>query len=207
MKNETLWKSAFWLSIFTIGYNVIEGVISVSFGYADETLSLFGFGLDSFVEVISGIGVLHMIIRTRKDHEKKDLFERIALRITGTSFLILTAGLIITAIINIINKSHPSTTLWGIIISLISILSMTILIRLKMNIGIKLNSDSIIADANCTKACIYLSIVLLLSSVLYEVFKIGFIDSIGALGIAYYSFREGKEAFEKASGKECDCHE
>jgi divalent metal cation (Fe/Co/Zn/Cd) transporter len=119
--------------------------------------------------------------------------------------ILLTAGLIITAILNIVNKSQPSTTFWGIVISIISIFTMSLLVRFKMNIGKKLNSDSLISDANCTKTCIYLSIILLIASILFEVFKIGYIDSIGALGIAYYAFKEGKEAFEKASGKSGEC--
>lgn len=59
MTRRVLLKSAFWLSIVTILYNVIEGLISILFGISDDTLALFGFGVDSFVEVISGIGILH----------------------------------------------------------------------------------------------------------------------------------------------------
>ena len=205
MNPKNLWRWAYWAALITIFYNILEGVISVSFGYSDETLSLFGFGLDSFVEVISGLGVFHMIIKTNRNQENRDLFEKTALRITGTSFYLLTAGLIITAILNIVNKSQPSTTFWGIVISIVSIFTMSLLVRFKMNIGKKLNSDSLISDANCTKTCIYLSVVLLVASILFEVFKIGYIDSIGALGIAYYAFKEGKEAFEKASGESCEC--
>lgn len=200
-----LWRAALWAALITIFYNIFEGVVSVIFGYSDETLSLFGFGLDSFVEVISGLGVFHMIIRINKNQDKRDAFEKIALRITGFSFYLLTAGLIFTAILNIINKSHPSTTFWGIVISIISILTMNFLMRFKMSIGKKLNSNSIIADANCTKTCIYLSIILLISSILYEIFKIGYIDSIGALGIAFYAFKEGRESFEKAKRPDLVC--
>ena len=57
---------AFFLSILTIGYNLLEGLISVYFGISDETLALLGFGVDSFVEVISGFGVAHMIWRMRR---------------------------------------------------------------------------------------------------------------------------------------------
>jgi divalent metal cation (Fe/Co/Zn/Cd) transporter len=69
----------------------------------------------------------------------------------------------------------------------------------------RLGNDAIIADANCTKTCVYLSIILLVSSVAYEIFKVGYIDAIGALGIAWYAFWEGRESMEKARGKKCDC--
>ena len=76
---------------------------------------------------------------------------------------------------------------------------MYLLIRFKLRAGRKLNSPAIIADANCTKTCFYLSGVLLLSSGLYELFRIHYIDIAGALIIAFFAFKEGKEAFEKSS--------
>jgi hypothetical protein len=64
----------------------------------------------------------------------------------------------------------------------------------------------LLADADCSKACMYLSIVLLVSSVAYEVTGIGGFDSIGAVGIALFSLKEGREAFDKAKGKAaCSC--
>ena len=205
MKKEQLINTALILGIITIVYNVAEGLASVFFGLDDETLVLLGFGLDSFVEVLSGIGILHMITRMKKldisDVVSMDKFERQALRLTGTAFYILTIGLIICSILNIINRSKPSTTLAGIIISLISILSMLILMKWKLITGKKLCSKAIIADANCTRTCFYLSFILLLSSALYELFNIAWFDVAGSIGIAFFAFSEGKESFEKAKRK------
>lgn len=205
MNTNRLWNIALILAIITVFYNIVEGLVSVYFGFTDESLSLFGFGLDSFVEVFSGLGVWHMIIRIKNDNKQKGSFEETALKITGFSLYILSFGLIVTAFYNIYNNNRPTTTLWGIIISLVSILTMVFLTRAKLNVGKKLDSNAIIADANCTKTCVYLSIVLLLSSILYELFKIGYIDSIGALGIAYYASMEGKESIEKSNGNICNC--
>jgi len=172
----------------------------------DETISLFGFGIDSFVEVISGIGIWHMLIRIKNKGEEQGEFEKTALRITGTAFYVLVVGLIITAIYNIYLGHKPETTFWGIVISLISIITMSALIFFKMKVGKALNSKALIADANCTKTCLYLSIILLVASVGYELTGFGGIDSAGALLIAYFSFKEGREAFEKAkTGKNCEC--
>lgn len=206
MDHTKLLHTALILSIITIVYNVIEGVVSVYFGIEDETLSLLGFGTDSFVEVISGIGIAHMVIRMKSSEiKKRDKFERQALRITGVGFYILTAGIIVGAIFNIIEKNKPETTFPGLIIAGISILTMYFLMRYKLNIGKKLNSDAIIADANCTKSCLYLSIVLLVSSGLYEISEIGYIDTIGSLVIAWFAFKEGKEAFEKVKRNKIAC--
>ncbi len=204
---ETFYKWANALALITIFYNLIEGIVSVYFGYEDDTIALFGFGIDSFVEVISGFGIWHMIRRMRQnDSEIHDSFEKTALKITGSAFLILTAGLIITALVNFYQGHKPVTTFWGIIISGVSILSMWLLIYYKLKIGRQFNSQALIADANCTRACMYLSLVLLIASIGYELTGIGMLDSFGALGIAMLSFKEGREAFEKAKGNlMCSC--
>ena len=175
-------------------------------GYQDETLTLFGFGIDSFIEVMSGIGIAFMIMRIRRNPDSsKHKFEINALKITGSAFYLLSAGLLAGTIMNIIYNHKPETTFWGIVISLVSIVVMTWLVFAKKRVGKQLNSDPIISDANCTKVCIYMSVVLLVSSLLYHFTGFAYADSIGALGLMYFSFTEGKEAFEKAKGKICCC--
>ena len=205
---EYNYKVSFILSVITILYNLIEGVVSTVFGASDETLALFGFGVDSFVEVLSGIGIAHMILRMKKHPvEKRDSFEITTLKITGAAFYILVAGLITGAVLSIIYQSEPQTTMVGIIISALSIFTMYFLYKSKLKVGRELNSDPIISDANCTRTCFYLSFILLASSALYELFKVPYVDALGSLGIAWYAFKEGKESFGKAKLKKlsgCD---
>ena len=199
------WHYALWLALFTIFYNIAEGLISIYFGAQDETLTLFGFGIDSFIEVMSGIGILAMVIRIRQNTDApRSQFERTALRITGTSFYLLTIGLGATAIYNLFTAHKPTTTLPGLVISLISIAVMWVLVMGKRKVGRALGSSPILADANCTMVCIYMSIVLLASSLIYQFTGFGFVDSLGALGLIYFSINEGKEAFEKAAGIQDD---
>ena len=200
------WTYALWLALFTIFYNLAEGLISVYFGFSDEALTLFGFGVDSFIEVMSGIGILAMVIRIRQNPDtSRTQFEKTALRITGTAFYLLVVGLAVTAIYNIVVGHKPGTTLPGLIISTISIAMMWALVSGKHKVGRVLNSQPILSDANCTMVCIYMSVVLLASSLIYELTGFGLVDSIGALGLIWFSYSEGKEAFEKAAGMECDC--
>ncbi|GGK25926.1 membrane protein [Yeosuana aromativorans] len=204
---KQLYKIAFGLAIFTIVYNIAEGVVSTFLGFEDESLTLFGFGSDSFIEVISGLGIAHMIIRIKKNPDsKRDDFERTALKVTGYAFYLLVIGLVITSFYNIWIDHKPITTFWGLIISVLSILVMWILVAWKRKVGNQLNSEPILADANCTMVCIYMSVILLLSSGIYELFQISYIDSIGTLALSYFAFKEGKECFEKAkSDKYCGC--
>lgn len=202
------WQLAFWLAVFTVFYNIAEGVVSIAYGVSDEALTLFGFGVDSFIEVMSGIGILAMVIRIRQNpNTSRSRFEITALRVTGTSFYLLAAGLGASALYNLFTAHKPSTTLPGLIISVVSIAIMWLLVTGKRKVGRALNSVPILADANCTLVCIYMSVILLVSSLIYEVTGFGFIDSIGALGLIYFSVKEGREAFEKASGIECSCED
>lgn len=199
------WTYALWLAFFTIFYNLAEGLISIFFGISDEALTLFGFGVDSFIEVMSGVGILAMVLRIRGNPETpRSHFEKTALRVTGSSFYVLAAGLGATAIYNVFSGHKPETTLAGLIISVISIAVMWALVMGKRKVGDALQSSPILADANCTMVCIYMSLVLLASSLIYELTGFGFVDSIGALGLIYFSINEGKESFEKAAGME-DC--
>ena len=194
------------LALFTIFYNIVEGLGSVWFGVADETLSLFGFGVDSFIEVISAIGIWHMLRRIKANGgETRDVFERRALRITGAAFYILTVGLVLTAGINLYQQRKPETTFWGIVISLVSISFMWLLIHYKTKAAIALESPAIMADVACSRACVYLSVALLIASVGYELTGLGFLDAIGALVISWLTFKEGRESFGKARGLSCAC--
>lgn len=205
-QQKKLYDLAFALAIFTIGYNFIEGVVATLLGYEDETLALFGFGVDSFIELISGIGIMQMVVRIRKapDSLRGDV-ERKALRITGYSFYLLVAGLVVSAAINLYTGHTPQTTFWGVVIALISIAVMLGLIYGKIKTGRELNSPAILADANCTKVCIYMSCVLLASSTIYEYTGFAYADSLGTLGLAWFSYQEGKECFEKAASNTHCC--
>jgi divalent metal cation (Fe/Co/Zn/Cd) transporter len=201
---------AIGLAIFTIAYNIIEGIISVYFGVKDETLALFGFGVDSFIETISGLGILVMVLRLKKYGEQnKGRFEKLALQITGWCFYLLAVVLLINGIYNLTQGIEPETTLPGVIITSISVVVMLWLVAAKKKVGRKLDSQPIIADASCSLVCVYMSVVVLLSSLFFELFHIGWIDLLGTAGIIFFSVKEGKEAFEKAKRQDygCSCGE
>jgi hypothetical protein len=204
-----LLRGALVLSVITVLYNVLEGLISAWFGYQDETLALFGFGVDSFVEVISGLGVMHLLLRLLRmkggSVSRHDRFERQALRVTGFSFILLGSGLLAGAVIMLIYGRAPVTTVAGLIVSSVSILTMWALMSAKQRVGERLGSAPIIADARCTRTCFYLSFILLASSILYALFRVPYVDAAGSLGIAWFAFREGREAFAKARSESLTC--
>ncbi|MCO6465968.1 MAG: cation transporter [Bradyrhizobiaceae bacterium] len=207
-----LYRTARWLALFTIVYNIGEGLVSTILGFQDETLALFGFGLDSFIETISGVGVLVMLRRlerTANTSTKSDRteFERTALRITGWSFYGLSVMLAVTTVVNIVAGEVPESTFWGIVVACVSIVVMTVLVIAKKKVGRTLGSIPIIADANCTLVCVYMSVVVLISALLYESTHFAYADAIGALGVLWFSVKEGRECFQKVKGHECGCED
>ena len=82
-----LLRYALLLGLFTVIYNLAEGVVSIAFGAHDESLTLFGFGVDSFIECLSGLGIVAMILRIQRHPDTdRTAFEKTALRTTGFSF-------------------------------------------------------------------------------------------------------------------------
>lgn len=204
--NKKFYAYASALALVTIFYNIIEGAVSVFFGLEDGSMALFGFGVDSFVEVVSGIGIWHMVRRIRNNgSENPDRFEQTALRITGAGFYVLALGLSLAAAVDLYRGHKPETTFWGIIVSVISIGTMWLLIHYKVKVGKQLRSEAILADAACTRACLQLSVVLLVASAGYELTHFGGIDSLGTFVIAGLCLREGREALEKARAKSFAC--
>lgn len=191
----------YWLSVFTIVYNFVEGLVATIMGFEDETLTLFGFGVDSFIELISGAGILYMISRIqRQPNSPRSTFEVQALLITGWAFYALSAGLLVSVALSLYTHQRPQTTFWGVVVSVVSIAVMWWLLQSKVRIGNALQSKPILADAACTRTCIYMSVVLLAASAIYELTGFAYADAIGSLGIIYFSVIEGKECFDKAKG-------
>ena len=139
-REKKLYDIALALGVFTILYNLAEGIIATSFGFEDETLALFGFGVDSFIELISGTGIVVMVLRIRQNPQSnRSPFEKTALKVTGVSFYLLVAALVTSALVVLYSGHKPLTTFWGVIISLISIVVMLLLIYGKIKTGKQFN--------------------------------------------------------------------
>lgn len=196
---EKLWHNAMFFAILTIVFNIAEGLVSIWFGVSDDMLTLSGFGVDSFIETISAIGVAVMITRIRNNPAAdRSRFEITALKITGWCFYILAVILAGGAVYNLVQGHKPESTTAGVIIALISIASMIGLIIAKKRLGIALSCQPLIADANCNLVCVYMSVVLLVASCAFALFHLGWIDTAGTAGIVFFSVREGWESLERA---------
>jgi len=209
--NAALRKRAIQLSWFTIGYNIVEGLVSIYFGLEKDSIALTGFGADSFIEVASAVVVLWRFKGEAGFSTPLAIAsERLATRIIGWLFVLLSAGTIAGSAFKLFNHGSPDTTIPGVIISLLSLSFMFYLWSAKKNVARALDSATVEKDADCSLACIKLSVVLLAGSAFYSLTpSLWWVDSAAALVIAVLIGREGLETI-RAAGREdfsggCGC--
>lgn len=191
-------RKALILSYITVGYNLIEGLISIVFGFFSGSVALIGFGFDSFLESFSGSVMIWRFSNfgnySPKDNLKK---EGKATKLVGYSFFIFGAYLLYESLNKLYFGKHPDPTIIGIIIAIVSIIIMPILYFYKIKVGKKIQSNSLIADAKQTLACLYLSIALLLGLSLNYFFSMWWADPLAGLFITSYLFKEGYETISE----------
>ena len=190
--NPSLRKRALWLSYFTVGYNILEGIISILAGSFAGSIALIGFGLDSFIESLSGSV---MIWRFRKSGkislEEEEKVERRATRLIGYSFFILGAYVLVESGKKLYLQEIPNPSLLGIIVAIASIIVMPILFYLKYQTGKAIGSRSLMADSKETLACVFLSIALLIGLTLNYLYGLWQADPIVGLVIVTFLIKEG----------------
>jgi hypothetical protein len=202
------------LAIFTILYNLVEGLVSMGFGWSDDSLALFGFGADSFIEVFSALLVLWRLrVEDGVDDCSDELIarERKVTKGIGWLLLLLAAGTLGGSLLQLKAKGHPSTTLPGLIVSLASLGFMVFLWRAKLAAAKALDSRALEGDAACSLACIQLSTILLLGSLIFLVApSLWWVDSAAALLLALFIGKEGWSMRRAASREDfdggCGCH-
>lgn len=197
-------KKALLLSYLTVSYNTIEGLVSLIAGGLANSIALIGFGLDSFIESTSGF---IMIWRFRKsaslNKEQEEKIEKKATKLVGYTFFILSAYILFESSKKLIFQETPDPSLFGIIIAIISLITMPILFIMKYNTGKKLNSRSLMADSKQTLACMFLSLALLVGLSANYLWGFWQADPIVGLIIVVYLVREGYETIKES--KLCTC--
>ena len=184
------------LEYLTVGWNIVEGIIAIAAGVASGSIALVGFGMDSFVESISGV-VLVWRLRVERDGaavERVEQVEHRAERLVGVAFLVLAAYVTFEALSSLIGGEEPDASVVGIVLTSVSIPVMLWLAAAKRRTGEALGSRALIADSKQTRACWYLSVVTLAGLGANAVLGWWWADPLAALGIAVLLLREGLEA-------------
>ncbi len=198
------YKKALWLEYFTVGYNLVEGVLSVLVGYMSGSVALVGFGLDSAIESTSGSILIWRLLkhgRVPKEHEER--VERQAVRLVGISFLLLGSYVLYGAVSKLYYAQEPEPTLFGIGIAVASIIIMPLLARAKKRSAIEISSRALEADSRQTWICSILSAALIVGLGLNYLFGLWWADPVTAIIIAGFVFREAAHTFK--TKQLCSC--
>ena len=195
-ERSKLVRRGFYLSVFTVSWNVIEGIIAVVFGAIAGSVALLGFGIDSFVESTSGVVVgwrfsYEMRGRSREKTEKAELW---ASRIAGSLLLILALYLVLDSCRRLFGYGRePDPSRVGIALTVISLIIMPVLAKAKLKLAGQVSSRALRADAYETVACAWLSLTTLAGLILNAAFGWWWADPVAALVLVPLIVREGIE--------------
>ncbi len=197
-------RRALWLSYFTLGYNFLEGVVSVVAGLIAGSTALLGFGFDSFVESLSG-GVMVWRFRGREQAsaEEMEKVEKKAVRFVAYTFFILGVYVLYESGRKLYLREAAEPSLLGIVIAIVSLIVMPILFLMKYRTGRAIKSRSLVADSKQTLACMLLSVALLIGLGLNYFFRIWWADPLAGIIIAGYLLKEGYVV--RREEKLCEC--
>jgi len=192
------------LEYFTIAWNTLEGLVAVLAGAVAGSISLVGFGIDSFIEVTSGVTLLWRM-SVDADVHRRERNERLALRIVGVCFVALAAYIGYEAIADLIGTKEPAASLAGIILAIVSLIVMPLLSRAKRRVGAALGSAAMHADAKQTEFCTYLSAILLAGLVVNRIFGLWWADPVAALIMVPIIAKEGYDGLQGKACESCHC--
>lgn len=181
------------LSYMTVGYNILEGLVSLVFASLGDSPALLGFGIDSLVESLSGLVMIWRFSSSARD----ELREQRAIRLVGLSLMVLGGYVAWEAARALYHGEPPERSVAGLIIAGLSLIVMPLLYVLKRRTASRLNSRSLATDAKQTLACMLLSCALLAGSGLNYTMGWWYADPLAALWIAIYLLREGYEAWSE----------
>jgi divalent metal cation (Fe/Co/Zn/Cd) transporter len=199
-----LYKKALLLSYFTLGYNILEGLASIFAGLSASSIALVGFGLDSFVESLSGgIMVWRFSKHGKISEEEEEKIEAKAIKLIAYTFFILGAYVLYESTKKLYFREISYPSLLGIIIAIVSIIVMPILFYAKYRTGKSIDSRSLLADSKQTLACVSLSVALLIGLGLNYLYKLWWADPIVGLIIVTFLIKEGYSALKEE--KLCSC--
>jgi cation diffusion facilitator family transporter len=199
-RRRALHGRALWLEYFTIGWNVIEGVVAIGAGLLAGSVALVGFGVDSAVEVISAVGLLWRLRKAGPEATvaEESGAERRALYVVAATFFLLAAYITYEALHSLLGREEPDRSTVGLVLSVLSLVIMPALAWWKQRTGHQMGSRALVADAAETWVCSYLSLALLAGVGLHALFGWWWADAVGALAMLPVILWQGWETLGEA---------
>jgi divalent metal cation (Fe/Co/Zn/Cd) transporter len=189
-RRAALARRARLLAAASVAYNVVEAVVAVAAGRVADSTALVGFGLDSTVEVMSGLVILWQF-----GHAVPEEREHRARRVIAVSFLALAAYVTVESVRALVTREQPDASVVGIVLAALSLAVMPLLSHYQRRTGRELGSGAVVADGTQTLLCTYLSAVLLAGLLANALLGWWWLDAVAALAIAGVAVREGVQSW------------
>jgi divalent metal cation (Fe/Co/Zn/Cd) transporter len=187
------------LEYYTIAWNTLEGLAALITGLLASSIALVGFGLDSLIEVVSGAALLWRLHHDA-DEQKRAAAERIALRIVGSCFIVLSLYITYDSLHALISRKAPEHSIAGIAVAIAALVVMPLLACAKRDVARQLGSVALHADAKQANFCMYLAAIVLGGLALNLWLGWWWADPVAGLIMVPIIMREGWSALR---GKTC----
>src|SRR5437660_2658845 len=180
----------------TVAYNAVEGGVAVVAGLAAGSVALTGFGIDSVIEVASGV-VLWWRLRAELGAARVGpAVEARAARWAGVLLLALAVYIVAESGRRLLTGDRAGESVVGIVLTALSLIVMPLLARAKLRVAASLESRALRADAHETIVCAWLSATTLLGLGLNAMLGWWWADPVAALAMLPLIVREGIEAWK-----------
>lgn len=196
-RRAVLGRRAQLLAGASVLYNLVEAVVAIAAGAIASSIALVGFGLDSLVEMASGLVILWQFRAALPESR-----ERQALRLIAISFFALAGYVGFESVRSLVSAEGADHSTIGIVIAAVSLVVMPLLSWAQRRTGRELGSGSVVADSKQTLLCTYLSAVVLVGLLANSLLGWWWADPLAALVVAGVALREGLEAWR---GDACHC--
>lgn len=190
-------KIALRLVAFALFYNVVEATIATVAGVRADSVALYGFGLDSFIECIAAAAMLWRLVAESSglDAERITRRDRRVHRFIGGTFFGLAAYVWFEAVSALSHGEVPHHTVPGMVLASVSLLTKPALAWGKLRAAREIGSAALRAEAKESLVCSYLSFWLLLGLVLHEWRGWWWADPLVALAMVPWLLHEGRHAW------------
>ncbi len=189
-QRQRLGRRARLLAGTSVAYNVAEAVVAITAGLVAGSVALLGFGLDSVVEVSSGLVVLWQF-----RHPRPESREVRAQRLMAGAFLALAVVVTFESTRALVTGREPESSPVGIGLAALSLVVMPVLSWAQRRTGRALGSGAVVADSTQTLLCTYLSAVVLAGLLLNAGLGWAWADPLAGLVVAGIALREARDTW------------
>ena len=195
MDTKQLLRRGLTLEYITLSWNVVGCAVALWAGIEAASLALVGFGIDSAIEIFASVVVIWQLHATHKDNEK------LALRLIGGAFMLLSLYLLVRSVQVLMGQVHPQTSIVGGVWLVVTALAMFSLAYGKRVVGTQLKNAILLEESVVTVVDGFLAVAILAGILLNVCVGWWWADATASLVLAIVSLREAIHILHSEHGK------